>query len=218
MYTFDIQGCYDDDGLLGRNIFQKILAPIKKPVRKVAAALAPLTGVGLFLQPEQMGIKSKSSQKIFDVVQKGGRIVAGTAAVVLTAGALAPAAGAGAGTAAAATGATAGGISAGTAATGAMTVGSVALKIVKGLGSAAVPTLAKMLVAKGVDDGSAPGLAYDMVNGQAPIPPDMAQQLQNQYGSQAGMFGGMNPATIVVLGVGVALAAVMIGNQSRGRG
>jgi hypothetical protein len=65
--------------------------------RKAYAATAPfnpmLMGAGLFLQPEQLGIKSKSSQGLFDISQKGTRIAAGLAGAALTGGALAGGAG-----------------------------------------------------------------------------------------------------------------------------
>lgn len=68
----------------------KITRPLGRTARSVYAATAPLLGAGMFLQPEQLGIKSQRNRGLFDISQKGSRIVAGAIGAGLTAGALAP--------------------------------------------------------------------------------------------------------------------------------
>ena len=66
-------------------ITEKVLKPIVRPLRPIGAALAPLTGAGLFVQPKVFGIRSEKGQRIFDTSQRVGRIVVGAAATIAAA-------------------------------------------------------------------------------------------------------------------------------------
>jgi hypothetical protein len=71
-------------------ITEKALKQIVRPLRPIGAALAPLTGVGLVVQPKVFGIRSAKGERIFDTSQRIGRIVAGAAGAVVAAPVVAP--------------------------------------------------------------------------------------------------------------------------------
>lgn len=119
----------------------KTIKSAVKGGRKLYSATAPfnpaLLGAGSFLQPGQLGIKNKANQRLFDMSQKGTRIVGGA----LLGGTLASGAAPGAGTsvigglkaAHGATGATAAAMDAGAAGGGSFFSGLGGLGTAKGL-------------------------------------------------------------------------------------
>ena len=191
-------------------ITEKILKPIVKPLRPVGAAIAPFTtgGIGLFVQPKFLGIKSESSQKIFDKSQQATRIVAAVAATVVTAGALAPVMGAGG---AAATGGTAAAVAGGVGLLPTVTpvVGISAGAKLLGMGVGGLKLAKDFLIKSGVAPAAAGLLAQQMLNGERPVPYELEQSLQSQ---QAGMFG-MDNMTLAIVGVGIVGAVVMMNTR-----
>ncbi len=138
---------------------EAILKPIAKPLRPVSAAYPVFTGFGLFVQPKVMGVKSAKGQKIYTQVQRAGRIVAGTVAVVYTGGAAASAMGFGAG-----------------AGTGGGFFSS--LGALKAMGLAGATKVKDFLVSKGVKPSDAMGLAKDVLTGQRPVPTELDAQMR----------------------------------------
>lgn len=64
----------------------KLTKPITNAARTVYAATAPVTtGVGLFVQPKVLGIKSDRNQRVFDTSQKIARVAAAGAVAAYSA-------------------------------------------------------------------------------------------------------------------------------------